>query len=197
LRAAKYVAIVHDAEPAPSRDAGRAEALIALAQALNAVTRCALSTLRAGGNRSGADVVLTWQTGFPMSVDFSRGFPRYRPDDGAAALLERGEIDAALVVGDPGSLPAPVGGALRRTRCAAVGPRASEGGAFAIAIDTGVAGIHEGGTAFRTDDVPLPLRASLPTPRDTASVVRSLGARVRRLAGERRVREPLERERRA
>ena len=80
---ARYVALVADAEPGPiPLDPDRAEALIALAQALNGRTRCALSTLRGGGNRSGADAVLTWQTGFPFAVDFGRGYPTYRPHAG-------------------------------------------------------------------------------------------------------------------
>src|SRR5262249_34323213 len=70
LREAKYAVIVHEAEPAgESSNPLRAEGLIALAQALNGPTRAALSSLRAGGNRSGAESVLTWQTGYPMAVD--------------------------------------------------------------------------------------------------------------------------------
>src|SRR5688500_19418249 len=64
--------IVADAKPdthTPARDAGRAEALIAVTHALNGPTRAALSTLRAGGNRSGADSVATWQTGYPRSEE--------------------------------------------------------------------------------------------------------------------------------
>src|SRR5207302_1553313 len=99
---ARYVALVADAEPGPTpSDPDRAEALIALAQALNGPTRCALSTLRGGGNRSGADAVLTWQTGFPFAVDFGRGYPTYRPHAGAAERLAAGEVDAALVIGAP------------------------------------------------------------------------------------------------
>lgn len=178
---ARYVALVHDAEPSeqPS-DPGRAEALIALAQALNGPTRCALSTLRAGGNRSGADAVLTWQTGFPFAVDFARGYPRYRPHDDAAALLARGEIDAALVIGSPASIPARVASALGKVPSVAIGPRASTARFRpAIAIDTGVAGIHEGGMAFRMDDVPLPLAAPLEGPASSLAVIRALGSRLR------------------
>ena len=182
LTEARYAVIVHDAEPSPGRDPGRAEALVALALTLNGPTRCALSTLRGGGNRSGADAVLTWQTGFPTAVDFTRGAPRYRPDEGAASLLARGEIDAALVLGSPASIPDDVAGLLGRVPTVAIGPRAS-GAPFtsAVAIDTGVAGIHEAGIAVRMDEVQLPLRPSLPSPRDTASVVRELAARLARV----------------
>ena len=179
LRAAHYVAIVADAEPSEGRDARRSEGLLSLAEALNGPTRCALSTLRAGGNRSGADAVLTAQTGYPMAVDFARGVPRYRPDAGAAQLLVRGAIDVALLVGSPRSVPQPLREPLGKIACIAIGPRASESPVpTVVAIDTGVAGIHEGGSAFRRDDIPLPLRPALAPPNDTAVVLRALAAAI-------------------
>src|SRR5204863_942221 len=94
-----YVALVADGEPgADPADPDRAEGLVTLAQALNAPTRCALVVLRGGGNRSGADAVLTWQTGFPFAVDFAPGVPAYRPHDGEAALVAAGvDYDAGVV----------------------------------------------------------------------------------------------------
>ena len=177
---ARYVAIVTDGEPGTtSADPARAEALVTLSQTLNAPTRCALSTLRGGGNRSGADAVLTWQTGFPFAVDFARGYPSYQPQAGAAALLGAGEVDAALVIGAPATLPVPVATALARVGSVVIGPRASAA-TFqpAVAVDAGVAGIHEGGTAFRMDDVPLPLRPSLEGARATLATVRALRDRL-------------------
>src|SRR5437762_4681095 len=175
-----YVALVADGEPgAVPADPDRAEALVTLAQALNAPTRCALVVLRGGGNRSGADAVVTWQTGFPFAVDFAAGFPTYRPQAGAAALLAAGEIDAALVVGSPASVPEPLDGALTALPSIAIGPRASAASFKpAVAVDTGVAGIHEGGTAFRMDDVPLPLRPPLAGPATAAGALRSLRERL-------------------
>ena len=176
---ARYVALVADGEPAGPPDdlaPDRAEALVTLAQALNGPTRCALATLRGGGNRSGADAVITWQTGFPFAVDFAPGYPTYRPHAGAAALLDAGEVDAALVIGSPASVPAPVVNRLTRLPAVGIGPRASAA-LFqpAVAVDTGVAGIHESGTAFRMDDVPLPLRAALTgPPPTTASALHAL-----------------------
>ena len=182
LNRAKYAVVVTDAESPPSTSAPptmRADSLIALTQSLNATTRGSLCTLRAGGNRNGADTALTWQTGFPMAVDFSRGVPRYQPEDAALPRLARGAIDAALLVGATAAIPAAVTKALRGVRTIAIGPRASESSIDAgIRIDTGVAGIHESGIAFRTDDLPLPLRALLPTPRDTASLLKALGAAI-------------------
>jgi len=182
LAAGRYVALVADGEPPPATpDARRAAALIGLADALNGPTRCALMILRAGGNRSGADWVLTAQTGYPMAVDFARGFPRYRPHDGtASARLRHGRADVVAVVGAVAALPAESTAAIARCRSIAVGPRASEsplaGGE--VAIDTAVAGIHEPGTALRMDEVPLPLRPVLAGPPPAADVVRALRAAI-------------------
>lgn len=175
--AARYAAIIFDAEPAAaaSADPGRAEALTLLAQSLSAASRCSLVTLRGGGNRNGADAVLTWQTGYPMAVDFSRGAPRYRPDEGAAVWLREGTVDAVLAVGDARAAALPPGAARR----VLIGPSASGAEpAPEVAIDTGVAGIHSGGVAYRLDDVPLPLAAPLPGALDAASVVTALLQRV-------------------
>jgi formylmethanofuran dehydrogenase subunit B len=171
LLAGKYVALVVDGETAPEQ-----EALLALAEALNGPTRCAITVLRAGGNRIGAEAVLTWQTGYPMAIDFARGVPRYVPLDGADRRLARGAIDVALIVGSAAGLQ--FGG----TQCIVIGPRASESPfPVAVAIDTGIAGIHDAGAAVRTDDMPLPLRAPLPGAAPSASaMVRALLARVAR-----------------
>jgi formylmethanofuran dehydrogenase subunit B len=181
LRTARYAVIVADAEQGTTSDSGRASALIALAQALNGPARGALSTLRAGGNRSGADAVMSSQTGYPVAVDFSRGYPRYRPlDGGAAACLARGEVDAVLILGAPARIPANLLEMLARAPAVAIGPRASES-AFAArgcVVDTGIAGIHDAGTAMRMDDVPLPLRQVISGPPAAADIV---GALVERL----------------
>jgi formylmethanofuran dehydrogenase subunit B len=193
LSGARYAAIVADAEPASSgidtaRDSGRAAALIALAQALNGPRRCALSLLRGGGNRSGADAVATWQTGYPVAVDFARGFPRYLPHDGTAgARLAAGEVDALLLAGSAALVPAGLLTLMARVPAVVVGPRASESALAGtgasnfsnVVIDTGIAGIHEGGTAMRMDDVPLPLLPSMSGPTGAAEILRLIGHRVR------------------
>jgi formylmethanofuran dehydrogenase subunit B len=178
LTRARYAVIVHDGEPGREHySPGRAEGLITLAQALNGPTRAALSTLRAGGNRSGAEAVLTWQTGFPFAVDYSRGFPRYRPDRRGAELLAAGAMDAALVVGNWASVPPSLHPGLRGIPTIVLGPRASSTPFPArVVIDTGVAGIHEAGTGYRLDDIPLPLHAPLPGLRSASSALKRLSA---------------------
>ena len=178
LKNGRYVVIVVDAEPRDGTaaiDPGRAEALIALAQALNGPTRCALNLLRGGGNRSGADVVTTWQTGYPSAVTFARGYPEYRPHEPASTLADA-DADTVLLLGSASALPAVVRTALESRPCAVIGPRASDEALTSapVAIDTAVAGIHEGGTAFRMDDVPLPLRPSLSGPPSAASIAAEL-----------------------
>ena len=182
LLAGRYVAIVADGETddAHPRDPGRAGALISLAQALNGPTRAALSLLRAGGNRTGADAVMTSQTGYPAAVDFTLGYPRYQPNDGtAAARLGRSEVDALLVVGASAQLPPPLLALMARIPRVLVGPNASDsalasGDVAAVVIDTGIAGIHDEGTAMRMDDVPLPLGPSLAGPPSCEGIVRAL-----------------------
>lgn len=181
LAGARYVVIVADAEGADASRTGRSGALIALTQALNHSTRAALVTLRAGGNRSGADAVMTAHTGYPAAVDYFTGYPRYRPHDGGAlARLSHGECDAALVVGDAARISAEILTLLAAVPLAIVGPRGTTGpfaGARAV-VDTGIAGIHDEGTALRLDDVALPLRRVLGGPPETAATVRALAARL-------------------
>jgi formylmethanofuran dehydrogenase subunit B len=178
LLAARYAALIYDAEPdtRAQRSELRFDALASLAQSLNDRTRCAAVAMRAGGNRSGADSVLVAQTGYPCAVDFSRGYPRYAPHAHSA----RG-ADVTLLVGDPNDIPETITSELAGLGKVLVGPHASETalGAQGIVIDTGVDGIHAAGTALRTDDVPLPLRASVPGPRSTADVLHAIRAAVR------------------
>lgn len=186
LRGARYAAIVIDGEP-PDGDGhtgrvslARASALIALAHALNGVVRCGVSTLRAGGNRPGADGVLTGRTGFPCAVDFSAGVPVYDPYARTAeACLARGEIDTALLLGSTALLPVTIRTLLERVPLAAIGPRASTSALVpGTYVDTGVPGIHETGTAIRMDDVPLPLTAVIAGAPTQTAVLRALADRL-------------------
>jgi len=121
--------------------------------------------------------VLTSQTGYPAAVDFSRGAPRYRPFDGRASqLAARREVDAAIVIGHLDDVPAAVSAFIATVPSVVIGPDASAMtlGPRSVTIDTGLAGIHDAGTALRLDDVPLPVRAVLPGPPAAAAVVKAL-----------------------
>ncbi|HEX2218888.1 MAG TPA: hypothetical protein VHG35_08790 [Gemmatimonadales bacterium] len=179
LLGGRYVALVHEAEPGKNpADDQRTESLLALAQLLNGPGRAAVSSLREGGNRSGAEAALTWQTGYPMRVSFRDGHPRYRPGRSGLERLRSGGADAVLVAGSAaalgdGALP------LEGVPSVVVGPRASEAAGARVAIDTGVAGIHEGGIGYRMDDVPLPLSPVLVHPRKAAETLSLLLRAVR------------------
>jgi formylmethanofuran dehydrogenase subunit B len=180
LRKARYSSLVYDAEPSglPVSQL-RTEALVALTQALNGPSRSALTLLRAGGNRSGIEALSTWQTGFPFAVDFSRGFPRYLPDASASRLLTERGVDLVLLAGSPATVPESVRAALGPAQVVAIGPRVSEASpGYHIAMDTGIAGIHEEGTAYRMDDVPIPLRLAFSGPLSAREVLQALNARV-------------------
>jgi formylmethanofuran dehydrogenase subunit B len=184
LGQSRYAVIVHDAEPsAERRDPLRVEGLIALTQALNDGTRATLSSLRAGGNRTGAEAVLTWQTGYPFAVDYSRGHPRYTPGERGLDRLAGGAFGALLLAGAP-TLDGVKSSSFSSASVVAIGPRASQA-AFPtrVAIDTGVAGIHESGMAYRMDEVPLPLRPPLAGQRSAADTLNALATAVRAQLG--------------
>ncbi len=185
LMAARYVAIVADGEAGdPARPSQRAEGLVALTQALNTPTRAALFTLRSGDNRNGVEALLTWQTGYPFAVEFSTGVPVYGAD--RRGLSDTGRTDAVLIAGDWRSIPEAVLSTLTRLPTVVIGPGASDAPGCQVCIDTGRAGIHEGGTAYRMDDIPLPLGAVIDGPRTAAMALaaleESVAARLREAA---------------
>lgn len=119
------------------------------------------------GNVVGADSVLLWQTGYPFAVSLARGYPRYNPGEfSALGLLERNEADACLLIGTETLdwLSPPAMAHLRRIPTVVLDPPGVDS-TFAptVRIRTAVPGIHEAGTAYRMDGVPVPLRAVLPT----------------------------------
>jgi formylmethanofuran dehydrogenase subunit B len=142
------------------------EALLQLVTDLNDQTRFQARRMRVPGDVAGADNVLTWQTGYPFAVNFARGYPRYNPDEYTAqALLERGEVDACLLVGSEGiaELSCSAAAHLKRIPTVALeSPGAREYCQASVRITTAVYGIHRSGTAYRMDDVPIPLGAILP-----------------------------------
>ena len=177
LEKGRYVAVLADAEPPasarPPSPSGRAAALWRLSHALNERTRGAVIALRAGGNRTGAESVMTSHAGYPIAVDYAGGVPRYRPHDSLATGL-----DAVLVVGDATALGADLLTAVGAQPTGVVGPGASTGplADASVVIDTARAGVHEAGTAMRLDEVPLPLRAIVDGPPLVADLLARLTA---------------------
>ncbi|MCL4203727.1 MAG: formylmethanofuran dehydrogenase subunit B [Pirellulaceae bacterium] len=156
------------------------EALLRLVADLNAHTRFHARRMRIPGDVSGADNVLCWQSGFPFSVNLSRGYPRYNPDEySAAQMLERGEVDACLLVGSESvsQMPPRAVAHLRSIPTIILDhPTVESAIAPTVRVTTAVYGIHLPGTAYRMDEVPIPLRPILPPkyPSD-ADVLESIG----------------------
>src|ERR671915_753327 len=164
LRASGYGAVLHG----PAGYAS-ALALTALVRDLARITHVVALAVRQDGNARGAEDVLAWQTGYPAAVSFARGHLRARHGEfSAAGLLERGETDAALVVGLDAlrHLRPPAADQLRRIPAIVVDPRATETAAVArVAFATAAAGVGREGTAHRMDGVPVTLRAPLASER--------------------------------
>jgi formylmethanofuran dehydrogenase subunit B len=150
---------------APSLEPPLQHALRALAATLNGVTRFRLFPLRGAGNRIGAEAVLTWQAGFPVAVDFSAGAPRSNGGElSAARLLERGEVDAALVIcASPADYPRePALGRLAEVPLVVLDSSDNPlAGRARVALRSAPYGLASGGTFFRMDGVALSLRPVL------------------------------------
>jgi formylmethanofuran dehydrogenase subunit B len=143
------------------------EALLLLVRDLNDHTRFYARRMRVQGDVTGADSVLAWQTGYPFSVNLARGYPRYNPGEFSAnEMLERGEADACLLVGSEGvgRFSAAAVAHLRRIPTVALDyPTVESANRPTVRFTTAVYGVHRPGTAYRMDEVPIPLRAFLPT----------------------------------
>ncbi len=141
------------------------EALLRLVIDLNRFTRFHARRLRVVGDVSGADSVLCWQTGYPFSVNLSRGYPRYNPGEYSAGdVLENKEADVLVLIG---------------TSCVSSFPQAAldyiqtiptivlERATAELPLQptvhfaTATYGIHRPGTAYRMDEIPIRLRPIL------------------------------------
>jgi formylmethanofuran dehydrogenase subunit B len=156
-------------------------ALHSLTMALNAFTKFAAVPMRDLGNEVGADNVMSWLTGYPVGVDFSRGYARSNPGEFTAVdVLARREADAALIVAaDPWStMPKAAVEHLesiphvvidRAGACRRAGAR--------VQFMTASPGIDTPGTAYRMDWVPVSMRAALnstqPTDEDVLERIRA------------------------
>ena len=163
-------------------------ALHALVRDLDRITHVVSATLRHEGNAAGAEDVLAWQTGYPAAVSLAGGHPRTSPGEfGAAAVLARGDADAALVVGsDPlGHLPAAAAERLRAIPVVSVDARDTATAAAArVAFTTAAGGVHRPGVVHRLDGVPVPLRAVLASDRPgDEEILQAIAERIAR-AGE-------------
>jgi formylmethanofuran dehydrogenase subunit B len=143
------------------------EALLRLVADLNAHTRFHARRMRIHGDVTGADTVLCWQTGYPFAVNLNRGYPRYNPAEYSAnELLERAEVDACVLVGSEGvkQLSPRAAAYLRSIPTIVLDyPTVASALSPTVRFTTAVYGVHLAGTAYRMDEVPIPLRPLLAT----------------------------------
>lgn len=142
------------------------EALLQLVTDLNERTCFYARRMRVPGDVTGADSVLCWQTGYPFSVHLGRGYPRYNPGEFSADdMLARREVDACLFVGSEGTAffsPEARAWLEKIPTIALDYPTAASTLAASVRFTTAIHGIHLPGTAYRMDEVPIPLRRVLP-----------------------------------
>lgn len=137
-------------------------AALSLVRDLNNYTKFTIIPMRGHFNVAGANEVCLWQTGYPFSVNFSRGYPVYNPGEFSAVdILARGECDAALIIAsDPVSnFPSEASRHLAKVPTIVLDPKVSMTSLVAeVVIPTAVAGIEREGTAYRMDGIPIRLR---------------------------------------
>ena len=152
----------------PGRDLNVSE-LVELVSELNVHTHFSVIPMRGHGNVTGADQVLTWQSGYPFAVHYGRGYPRYGPGEFSAVdVLARGECDAALIIAsDPAAhLPHAAAQRLNEIPVIVLDPRPSLTAQVArVVLPTACYGVDAAGTFYRMDGVPIRLRAVLPPAR--------------------------------
>jgi len=144
--------------------------------------------VRGHGNVTGADNVVSWQTGFPFGINFSRGYPRFNPGEFTTVdLLSRGEADAAMIIAsDPASnFPKAAIEHMKRIPVINLDPKLTHTGQLAaVTFTTATYGINVPGTVYRMDDVPITLRPAFESPYPSdEQILTAIRSRVRELLG--------------
>lgn len=172
------------------------EAGISLVRDLNQYTKFIIMPMRGHYNVTGANVVSTWQTGYPYAVDLSHGYPRYNPGETSVVdVLSRDESDAALVIASDPVAHFPRGAAqnLVKNPLIVIDPEATATSLLAdVVFPCAVNGIEVEGTAYRMDRVPLPLKKVVQSPKTCLSdeqILLRILSEVRRIKGERRAKQ--------
>ncbi len=123
--------------------------------------------MRGHYNVTGFNQVCCWQTGFPFSVDLSRGYAWYNPGETSSTdLLARGDCDAAMIIAsDPGAhFPGESLRHLAKIPVIQIDPFANPTTEFAdVIIPAAISGIESPGGVYRMDNIPIRLRKIIDT----------------------------------
>lgn len=144
---------------------------LSLVTELNQHCKFVIMPMRGHYNVGGIGQTLAWSSGYPMSVDYTRGAPYFNPGETAACdLLARRDSDAALVIAaDPAaSFPRPLVEALAEIPVIQIDPFENPTTLLSdVVIPCAIAGVEVEGTAYRMDGLALRLRkmvdSSLPS----------------------------------
>lgn len=130
-----------------------------LVSELNKYTRFYGIAMRGHGNVNGSNQAMVWQTGYPLAVNFNKGYPRFNPGEFSVVdMLHRRDVDAALIIAtDPGAhLPHDVVEYLKSIPTIAIEPHENLTTPWAtVVIPVAPAGVGAEGTFYRMDNVPL------------------------------------------
>ncbi len=144
------------------------EQVARLVQEANRHTRFYAVAMRGHGNVNGSNQVMAWQTGYPLAVNFSRGYPRYNPGEFSVVdMLARREPDAALIVAtDPGAhLPRDAVRYLQSIPTIHLDPHRNMTTPWAnVVIPVAPAGVAAAGTFYRMDNIPLRVKKLVESP---------------------------------
>ncbi len=161
---------------------------ISLTRDLNNRTKFLIMPMRGHYNVTGANVVFTWQTGYPFAVDLSNGYPRYNPGETSSTdILRRDEADAMLVIAsDPiAHFPRASSKNIAKHPLISIDPEVTPTTMLAdVILPPAFVGIETEGTAYRMDHVPLPLKKLVEPPEGFLSdkeILRKLLQKVREL----------------
>jgi formylmethanofuran dehydrogenase subunit B len=164
------------------------EAGISLVRDLNQYTKFIIMPMRGHYNVTGANIVSTWQTGYPFAVDMSMGYPRYNPGETSVVdILARDESDAGLIIAsDPvAHFPREAAKNLVKNPLIVIDPETTATSLVAdVVLPSAICGIEVEGTAYRMDRVPLPLKKVVEPPKSILSdeeILQRILRQVRRL----------------
>ncbi|NLI91660.1 MAG: formylmethanofuran dehydrogenase subunit B [Peptococcaceae bacterium] len=144
------------------------EHILSLVDELNRYTRFYAIPMRGHANVNGSNQVLVWRTGFPLAVNFYRGYPRFNPGEFSVFdMLIRKEVDAAVIIAtDPAAhLPQAAVKYLQSIPTILIDPIENLVTPWAnVVIPVAPAGIGTEGTYYRMDNVPLRLKKIIDFP---------------------------------
>ncbi|MCX6677654.1 MAG: formylmethanofuran dehydrogenase subunit B [Methanothrix sp.] len=135
---------------------------LSLVAELNSHTKFVIMPMRGHYNVGGIGQVLAWSSGYPMSVDFTRGGPYFNPGETAACdLLARRDVDAALIIAADAvsNFPRATAEALADIPVIQIDPYENPTTQLSeVVIPCAVVGVEAEGTAYRMDGLALRLR---------------------------------------